>query len=244
MNSLLDDFLVPKRVLPIIFIVETSGGMFGERIDAVNKAIKSALPLFQEVSEKNADAELKVAILEYGTGARWMYNELIAIPEFEFLDLQASGLVDFGEALTILNEKLSRKTGFLNIPTGCYAPILILINLRGFTDNWQSALESLKQNKWFEASLKLGINIDSEEEEQIISFTGSYQSVVKLDSATLESFFNRLPLILNLFFAGRPYNSNLKPGYTTQDELNYYIKEIADTIDRVSIASDLNESNN
>ncbi len=50
MNSLLDDFPVPKRVLPIIFIVETSGGMSGERIDAVNKAIKSALPVFQEVS--------------------------------------------------------------------------------------------------------------------------------------------------------------------------------------------------
>ncbi len=244
MNSLLDDFPVPKRVLPIIFIVETSGGMSGERIDEVNKAIKNALLVFQEVSEKNADAEIKVAILEYGSGARWMYDELKAIPEFEFLDLQASGLVDFGEALTMLNEKLSRKTGFLNIPTGCYAPILILINLRGFTDNWQSALESLKPNKWFEASLKLGINIDSEEEKQIKSFTGSYQSVVKLHSANLESFFNRLPLLLNLFVGGRMSNPNLKPGYTTQDELNYYIKEIADTIDGVSIASDLNESTN
>lgn len=240
MNSLLDDFPVPKRVLPIIFIVETSGGMSGERIDAVNKAIKSVLPVFQEVSEKNADVEIKVAILEYGSGARWMYDELKAIPEFEFQDLQASGLVDFGEALIMLNEKLSRKTGFLNMQTICFAPILVLISCRSATDNWQPAAERLKQNKWFEASLKLGVNIESDENEQVHSFTGNYQSVVKLNSANLTSFVSRLPLVVNIFAGGRMSNPNLKPGYTKQDELNYLIKEIADNIDCIIIASELN----
>ena len=46
---------------------------------------------------------------------------------------------------------------------------------------------------------------------------------------------------MNIFGGGLMSNPNLKPGYTKQDELNYLIKEIADNMEGVSIATDLNE---
>jgi hypothetical protein len=159
-----------------------------------------------------------------------------------FHDLQAGGLADAGEAFSELNEKLSRKTGFFNDTRGYFPPILVWLNCRGATDNWQSSLKQLQLNKWFQASLKLGVSIESDEEQMLIDFTGNHQSVVKLDCENLKAFvLNTLGSVTNLYQA-RSSNPDLKPGYTKQDEFNYLIKKMADNIEGVSISSDLNKS--
>jgi uncharacterized protein YegL len=242
--SVLINLEAPKRrVLPLIFIVETSGGIAGHRITAVNEAFERLLPLLNDFYYENNDAEIKTAILEFSSDAHWIDDGLKPIPEFKFQELQAGGLADAGKAFSALNEKLNRTTGFFNNSSGFYfAPILVWLNCRGATDNWQSSLKQLQLNKWFQASLKLGVSIESDEEQMLIDFTGNHQSVVKLDCENLKAFvLNILCSVTNLYQA-RSSNPDLKPGYTKQDEFNYLIKKIAENIEGVSIASDLNKS--
>jgi len=109
------NFEAPKRrVLPIIFIVETSGGMAGHRITAVNEAFERLLPLLNDVSDECNDFEIKIALLEFSSDAHWIDDGLKPLPEFKFQELQAGGLADAGKAFSALNEKLNRKMGFLS----------------------------------------------------------------------------------------------------------------------------------
>ncbi len=54
------------------FVVDTSGSMSGAKIGTVNSAIEEVVPELKDISESNADAQIKVATLSFSTGARWI----------------------------------------------------------------------------------------------------------------------------------------------------------------------------
>ena len=49
----------------LFFMVDTSGSMRGAKIGAVNDAIRNVLPIVREISDYNADAEIKIAALNF-----------------------------------------------------------------------------------------------------------------------------------------------------------------------------------
>jgi uncharacterized protein YegL len=178
--SLLDVVEVPRRVMTLVFIVDTSGSMDGSKMGAVNQAIREVIPILEDISASNADAEIKIALMEFSSGARWVYDTPKSIPDFIFNDFSAEGLTDLGEAYTALNEKLSRKGGFMAEATGVFAPALILMSDGEPTDNWKSPLKSLKDNKWFQTSIKVAIAIGNDANKDVLKeFTGSIESVIE-----------------------------------------------------------------
>ena len=69
---------VPRRTMVLFFMVDTSGSMSGEKIGRVNTAIDEIVPEIKRISEENADAQIKVATLEFSTGARWMCDKPVS----------------------------------------------------------------------------------------------------------------------------------------------------------------------
>ena len=64
--SLYDDVVeVPRRTMVLFFLVDTSGSMYGTKIGTVNTAIEEIIPELKDLSENNADAEIKIATLFY-----------------------------------------------------------------------------------------------------------------------------------------------------------------------------------
>ena len=63
---------VPRRTMVLFFVVDTSGSMSGAKIGTVNSAIEEVVPELKDISESNADAQIKVATLSFSTGARWI----------------------------------------------------------------------------------------------------------------------------------------------------------------------------
>ena len=107
--GLYDDVVeVPRRTMVLFFVVDCSGSMAGNKIGTVNTAIEEVIPELKDISESNADAQIKVATLQFSTGARW--NETAPVPAevFRWNYLDANGLTDLGEACIQLNEKLKR----------------------------------------------------------------------------------------------------------------------------------------
>ena len=73
---LLDDVVsVPRRTMTLFFVIDTSGSMEGNKIGAVNDAVVNVLPMLDEISQTNPDAEIKVAALEFSSGTQWLYTE-------------------------------------------------------------------------------------------------------------------------------------------------------------------------
>ena len=140
----------PRRVMTLFYLVDTSGSMAGSRIGTVNAAMEECIPLLKEVAQANDDAEIRVAILQFSNGASWITPQSgpVGLEDIIWNDLQAGGLTEFGAALNELDRKLSRNE-YLKSQTGAYAPVILLLSDGGPTDNWEPALNQIKNNNWF-----------------------------------------------------------------------------------------------
>lgn len=178
--GILDLESVPRRTMVLFFVVDTSGSMTGSKIGALNQAIREVLPMLDDISSNNADAEIKVAVLDFSSGCKWLYDEPKPASEFRWQDREASGLTDLGEAYLELSRKLSRKE-FMKIDTGAFAPVILLLTDGEPTDDFQSGLKKLKENRWYQAAIKIAIAIGNDaNKDQIKEFTGNAEAVIEV----------------------------------------------------------------
>lgn len=169
---------VPRRTMVLFFVVDTSGSMSGSKIGVVNSAIEEIVPELKDISESNADAQIKVATLAFSTGAKWMDSAPVAAENFRWNYLDASGVTDLGEACIQLNEKLSRNA-FMSDATGSFAPAIFLMSDGAPTDNYQHGLEKLKQNNWFKKAIKVAVAIGDDANKNVLAdFTGNVEAVI------------------------------------------------------------------
>jgi uncharacterized protein YegL len=71
MRSLLDVMTPPKSKLPLFFLIETSGGMHGRNISAINAAMEELVSYLREKQSDYPMLRMKIAVLEFSTGAKW-----------------------------------------------------------------------------------------------------------------------------------------------------------------------------
>lgn len=181
--SLLDDAVsVPRRTMTLFFLIDTSGSMSGTKIGAVNDAIVNVLPMLEDISSSNPDAEIKVAALEFSNGTKWLYNEPKSVEDFKWIDVQAGGLTSLGEACQELSSKLSR-SGYMKSASGSYAPAIILLSDGGPTDNFDGGLQTLQGNNWFKNAIRIAIAIGDDADLNVLSrFTGNSEAVIKVQN--------------------------------------------------------------
>lgn len=165
-----------KKQMVLFFIICTSSSMQGTKIGAVNTAIRELLPELKDTA--GVDVDLKVACLTFSTGCKWMYPIPINSENFQWTNVEADGKHDLGAACSELNNKLS-KDGFLMPPPHSVAPVIVLMNDGKATDDFDSELKFLKQNKWFKYAIKVAVAIgDDANKNELAEFTGNIESVV------------------------------------------------------------------
>lgn len=168
---------IARRQMTLFFIVDTSGSMNGEKIAAVNTAIREVLPEIADISSENADAQIKVACLQFASDVQWLFKPA-DVEGLTWTDLNAGGMTVMGEAFNELNKKLSRKE-FLDSPTGNFAPVLFLMSDGQPTDEYRKALDSLRENRWFKVAIRVAIAIGDDADKNILEeFTGNSELVL------------------------------------------------------------------
>jgi len=184
--ALTDKIEIPRRTMVLFFVIDTSGSMDGSKIGAVNTAIEEVIPAIREVSDENADAQIKIAALEFSSGARWITSSgPVEADQFRWNYLDAAGVTDFGAACKALNDKLSTKA-FMQEATGSFAPAIFLLSDGEPTDNWLSSLSDLKKNNWFKAAVKVAIAIGDDANKDVLKeFTGTMESVLETHNAAM-----------------------------------------------------------
>jgi uncharacterized protein YegL len=219
----------------LFFVIDTSGSMDGSKIGSVNSAIEEVIPDIKEVSDENADAQIKIAALEFSSGARWITaTGPVEIEQFRWNDLEAAGVTDFGDACKALNDKLSTKA-FMREATGSFAPAIFLLSDGEPTDNWQDALAALKQNNWFKAAVKVAIAIGDDANKDVLKeFTGTMEAVLEVHNRAMLKKMIKFVSVRASQVASR--SSNVSDSGTDtgdeqkQEELNANIKEFTEEI--------------
>ena len=177
---------IPRKSMVLFFLVDTSGSMSGSKIGAVNAAIEEVLPELRDISASNADAEVKIAALEFANSANWLTpNGPVPVETFGWNYVDAAGNTSMGEAFLKLNVALSTKT-FMQDAVGSYAPAIFLLSDGEPTDDFDGAVAELKNNKWFKAAIKVAVAIgDDANNSRLAQFTGSTESVLEVHSAAM-----------------------------------------------------------
>jgi len=169
----LDTTVQPIRcgVLPIFFVIDTSGCAYAYEKNAISMEIEEIRDL-----SKDEMYEIKIAILEFSSSTRWITNGLIEFEKFNWYNYDSPA--DFGAACKALNDKLSR-TAFMQ-DTHSFAPIIILTSQGIPNDDWKRPLIELRNNEWFAKAIKVAVAIGEDANIDLLAeFTGSKDAVIK-----------------------------------------------------------------
>jgi len=233
--SLTDKIEIPRRTMVLFFVIDTSGSMAGSKIGAVNVAIEEVIPAIKEVSDENADAQIKIAALEFSSGIRWITaNGPVEAEQFRWNYLDAAGVTDFGAACKTLNEKLSTKA-FMQEATGSFAPVIFLLSDGEPTDDWSRELDALKQNNWFKTAVKVAIAIGDDANKEVLKeFTGTMEAVLETHNAAMLKKMIKFVGVRASQVASKSFNvSDDAPDLgdeQKQQELNSNLHEFAEEI--------------
>lgn len=171
---------IPRREMVLFFVADKSGSMHGTKIQSVNQAVKEVIPMLDDISSENPDAQIKIAALEFASGCNWMYDQPKPVSDFIWQDLKEDGLTDLGAASQELNSKLSR-SAFMQSATGAFAPVILLMTDGEPTDDYLGGINKLKENKWFKNAIKVAIAIGEDANKDVLKeFTGNIESVVEV----------------------------------------------------------------
>ena len=138
-----------SRPLDFILIVDVFGSMdAGCKIEALNMAIREALPHMRRLADENLNAEVLVRVLAFSSGARWVVAEPTPIADFTWTDLSAQGVTDMGKALRMVAEQL-RVPPMAN---RALPPVLVLVSDGQATDDVQRGItvNLLQRGRLFE----------------------------------------------------------------------------------------------
>ena len=224
-----------KPSLVLFFVIDCSASMStGGRINSVNLAIREALPIVKSAGSANAD--VKIAVLTFSNGAKWMCNEPVAANDFVWSDISAGGYTDFGAACDELCDMLSQKK-FITPDNGHKKPVIILLTdgLPTDVDVWPAALERLKANIWFKNSYKIAFAIDGADEDMLLDFVGRPEGVRKIDDPQkLKEMLKGIAIaFVKIRSRSIPIDTNAAAGNRDKAAESGLHKTIGDTIEEV-----------
>ena len=179
---------IARQELNVIFVIDNSGSMTGEKMGAVNNAIRDVMSIMPEIQEDTSDAIIKLSALKFSNDASWIYSEPRDVEEFKWRDLDTEGATNLSSAYDRLSEWLTKKSNGGKMPDiGGVAPVILLMTDGVPTSNdWEKHLATLKKKGWFKVALKyalaIGINTD-EAMDVLVKFTGNPETVLKVHTA-------------------------------------------------------------
>lgn len=189
----------PRKTMTLFWIVDTSGSMSGQKIQAVEVALENIKSALADISKKNDDAEIKIALLTFDDKSSWI-TPVPMSPETISTKFQLGCSTMMGSAYKALEKKLSRNE-FMKSVTSQVKPVMILLTDGCPTDNTDAGLKELRANNWFTSAMRFGVAIgDDADENEIAKFTGSKETVFKvINPAILTSLLTNLSTISSKF---------------------------------------------
>lgn len=168
------------RRLPVYLLLDTSGSMTGEPIEAVKNGVQMMLHSLRQ--NPQAIETAYVSIITFDSEARQIVP-LTDLASFQMVDIKASSTTSLGAALSLLADKLSTEITKTTLDQkGDWKPMTFIMTDGVPTDDWQSGFAKLKSvNKGLIVGCAVGSGADDKILKQIT------ESVIRLDNADSES---------------------------------------------------------
>ena len=173
------------RRLPVYLLLDTSGSMSGEPIEAVKNGVQVMISSLRQ--NPQAIETAFISIITFDSTARQIIP-LTDLASFQMVDIKATGVTALGEALKLVANKIQTEVQKTTTEQkGDWKPLVFIMTDGIPTDDWQSGLAEFKKQKTaFTVACAAGSAADSKILKQI---TDNVVSLDTADSATIGKFF-------------------------------------------------------
>ena len=173
------------RRLPVYLLLDTSGSMSGEPIEAVKNGVQVMISSLRQ--NPQAIETAFISVITFDTTARQIIP-LTDLASFQMIDIKASGVTALGEALKLIANKIDSEVAKTTPEQkGDWKPLVFIMTDGIPTDDWQSGLNEFKKRKTaFTVACAAGSGVDTSVLKQI---TDNVVSLDTADSASIGKFF-------------------------------------------------------
>ncbi|MBM3143083.1 MAG: VWA domain-containing protein [Chloroflexi bacterium] len=153
------------RPLHFIWILDCSGSMAASgKIQALNNAIREAIPHMQKVADENPNAQVLVRAIKFSSGAHWHISQPTPLKDFKWTDLSADGVTDMGKALLMVADQLKIPP----MTDRALPPVLVLVSDGQPTDDLESGLKELMNQPWGKKAVRIAIAIGEDADYEVL----------------------------------------------------------------------------
>lgn len=173
------------RRLPVYLVLDTSGSMYGEPIEAVKNGMQILVNALRQ--DPYALETAYLSVITFDSSAQQIVP-LSELASFNLPTLSANGGTSLGAALKLVAERAANEvTKSTAEVKGDWKPMVFLMTDGGPTDDWQSGLAEFKQGKFgVVVACAAGAQADTNVLRQI---TESVVTLDTADTASLQAFF-------------------------------------------------------
>lgn len=173
------------RRLPVYLLLDTSGSMYGEPIEAVKNGVQVLVSTLRQ--DPYALETAFLSIITFDSSAQQI-TPLTELSSFQEPAISASGCTALGEALSLLAQKADQEvTKTTPEKKGDWKPLVFIMTDGEPTDDITRGLEEFKKRKWgivVACAAGTGANTDI-----LKKITECVVSLDTADSATIKAFF-------------------------------------------------------
>ena len=173
------------RRLPVYLLLDTSGSMSGEPIEAVKNGVQIMISSLRQNPQAIETAFLSV--ITFDSTAQQIIP-LTDLASFQMVDIKATGVTALGEALKLVAHKIDTEVQKTTTEQkGDWKPLVFIMTDGIPTDDWQSGLNEFKKSKVaFTVACAAGSGADANILKQI---TDNVVSLDTADSSSIGKFF-------------------------------------------------------
>ncbi len=125
------------------------------KIQALNMAIREAIPHMRAVADENSNAKVLVRAIKFSNGAQWHISKSTPITDLKWTNLGTGGLTDMGEALTMVAKEMEIPP----MTDRALPPVLVLISDGQPTDDFDKGLKTLMDSAWGKRAVRVAIAV-------------------------------------------------------------------------------------
>ena len=173
------------RRLPVYLVLDTSGSMSGEPIEAVKNGMQLLVSTLR--TDPYALETAFLSVITFSSDARQVVP-LTELANFQAPSIAASGTTAFGEALTLLADRIDAEVAKTTAEVkGDWKPLVFIMTDGSPTDDWKKGMDRLKKVRTgVIVACAAGQGADTSVLKQITEVVVTLDTA---DSGTIKAFF-------------------------------------------------------
>jgi uncharacterized protein YegL len=135
------------------------------KIEALNGAIRDALPHLRELASQNPFVEILVRAIVFADGSHWHIPEPTPVHDVPWPPVTAGGYTDLGSALV-------KVADVLRVPpmeARAFPPVLVVVSDGRPTDDFEAGLQRLMDEPWGRRAVRLAIAIGADADLDVLA---------------------------------------------------------------------------